>query len=608
MKSLLATFALFLLTPRHVAGSEPDVKTMVPEGGRPSCLSLADFVTAKAPWTNITANSEQRNPLYLGASPRDMVFGHGRGERLSLRRALKRLGEEQAERLLKSLNAERAEFEVWPTQNDDGDQTWAFARWRAQSAHPWHWLDMGLIKDWPDPCDDPAHPVPILPTKYCPWVREDRDKIFKPFLQMASLYDKAIFGDTVWSTQDESRIVAAWMPESRMDEAEALLAQGRHYLAYHIPQPARFNGRPITFQVVAANTSGLEWPKEIRWQEASDIKDLPVPATSPEIDFPSDYEALYMREVKVLGGEAEAVFPISGRRERFIRKNSAQPDHQLNDMVVYLEERYRQTGLKTIRYAFTWKVKTNETWIDISESNLFAIIPGSLKGKANRPVLLADHIDTAFAEDTFETTGQRRSIAGADDNVSATASLLRAAEVLKGQRPLSDVFLTHLTGEEYPGDDLGIRVFLSDHLKGREGWSPTLMELMGDKEDLGGIILMDMIGFRCGGMRDFQINLGDGWEDELIGGMALAAAKKYAAGWNPVVRFRYDAKSYLYNTDGYIYDNHGYPVVLLNEDIWAGNPHYHQSSDVAANLDPGYASAIGKTAIATALYLANTLR
>ena len=125
------------------------------------------------------------------------------------------------------------------------------------------------------------------------------------------------------------------------------------------------------------------------------------------------------------------------------------------------------------------------------------------------------------------------------------------------------------------------------------------------------MVLMDMIGFRPKDTETFQINLGDGWEDQQIGSLALAAAKKYAPRWKPELRTRFDAKNYLYNTDGYIYDNLGYPVVFFNEPITRfnkgdGNPHYHQSTENSAVLDYDYANDIGKAAIATALHLANT--
>ena len=103
----------------------------------------------------------------------------------------------------------------------------------------------------------------------------------------------------------------------------------------------------------------------------------------------------------------------------FQRKSCADPKHQLNDVVDYLEERYRTLGVETIRQRFVWR--------GIPQSNLIAVIRGE---RSDKPILMADHIDTAFAEDVFEKSGERKSVPGADDNATATSALLRAAEVL----------------------------------------------------------------------------------------------------------------------------------------------------------------------------------
>src|SRR5215813_2028280 len=78
---------------------------------------------------------------------------------------------------------------------------------------------------------------------------------------------------------------------------------------------------------------------------------------------------------------------------------------------------------------------------------------------------MADHYDTAYMADHYEPasggTGARLAAAGADDNHSATAALLLAAPILlelsKAGRLGCDVWLVHLTGEEFPSDCLGAR-------------------------------------------------------------------------------------------------------------------------------------------------------
>ena len=98
------------------------------------------------------------------------------------------------------------------------------------------------------------------------------------------------------------------------------------------------------------------------------------------------------------------------------------------------------------------------------ERDLIVIIPGRDRGRA---VIMADHYDTAYMEDLYksrrggQTQGPRLATPGADDNTSATATLLQAApvflELSREGRLRSDIWLIHLTGEEFPADCLGAR-------------------------------------------------------------------------------------------------------------------------------------------------------
>ena len=73
---------------------------------------------------------------------------------------------------------------------------------------------------------------------------------------------------------------------------------------------------------------------------------------------------------------------------------------------------------------------------------------------------MADHYDTAYMEDCYEKdrggSGARLAAAGADDNHSATAALMLGApiflELSRAGRLACDIWLVHLTGEEFPSD------------------------------------------------------------------------------------------------------------------------------------------------------------
>lgn len=155
------------------------------------------------------------------------------------------------------------------------------------------------------------------------------------------------------------------------------------------------------------------------------------------------------------------------------RKNPSQPNNQLLELVQYLTERYTELGVKTVPIPFTWR--------GIAQSDLLAIIPSPSRPAdcaCTLPVVLADHFDTAFCEDIFAKTGQRVSNPGADDNLSGTnakhesiatyffsavTTLLTAAALLVNDSTprCSDIWLLHLTGEEFPADSMGCRYFAS---------------------------------------------------------------------------------------------------------------------------------------------------
>ena len=98
----------------------------------------------------------------------------------------------------------------------------------------------------------------------------------------------------------------------------------------------------------------------------------------------------------------------------------------------------------------------------LEERNLLIAIPGRDRGRA---VIMADHYDTAYMEDRYGYQhgghGPRLAAAGADDNHSATVALMLAApiflEMSRASQLGCDVWLVHLTGEEFPSDCLGAR-------------------------------------------------------------------------------------------------------------------------------------------------------
>jgi hypothetical protein len=297
---------------------------------------------------------------------------------------------------------------------------------------------------------------------------------------------------------------------------------------------------------------------------------------------------------------------------------------------------------------FRWRTDFHFSWSggwlnnqegQAQERDLIVVIPGRDRGQA---VILADHYDTAYMADHYEKEyggdGARLAAAGADDNHSATAAMMLGVpfflQMSRRSELACDVWLVHLTGEEFPADCLGARHLTQALVEG------TLkMRLPGGGErDLSGtrvrgVYVMDMIAHNNDHDRDvFQIAPGSGRDSMWLALQAHLSAELWNAGtekWNRrasrkvagpgkrvphghavpdiarhlalhgEVRPPYDPRSTLYNTDGQIFSDAGVPVVLFMENYDINRTGYHDSHDTMANIDLDYGAALAAIAIET---------
>jgi hypothetical protein len=273
------------------------------------------------------------------------------------------------------------------------------------------------------------------------------------------------------------------------------------------------------------------------------------------------------------------------------------------------------------------------------ERDLLVIIPGRNRSEA---VIMADHYDTAYMEDVYDPSrggsGARLAAAGADDNYSATATLLQAAPIFlqlsKDGRLERDVWLVHLTGEEFPSDCMGAR-HLAQALVQR---TLRLRLSDGGMQDLSnvrvvGVYVLDMIGHnRENDLDDFQISPGKGrasqhlaWHAHMANLLWNVGAKEWnegperrgkgrgirSAGGGQIppiaahlrlqgeVRLNEDPRSSLFNTDGQIFSDCGVPVVLFMENYDINRSGYHDTKDTLENIDLDYGAAVAAIAIET---------
>ncbi|HWG41876.1 MAG TPA: M28 family peptidase [Gemmataceae bacterium] len=295
---------------------------------------------------------------------------------------------------------------------------------------------------------------------------------------------------------------------------------------------------------------------------------------------------------------------------------------------------------------FQWRTDFDFTWMDgwaknqqrlLHERDLLVVIPGRDRSRA---VIMADHYDTAYMLDRYDPeyggTGARLAAAGADDNHSATVALMQAASIfldMSRKRQLGcDVWLIHLTGEEFPADCLGARHLTQLLVEGRlkihlekDRWRDL------SKVRIQGVYVLDMVAHNNDKEPDvFQIAPGTGPRSLWLAEQAHLANEAWNAACERLnqrsgrrglgrgqrspdgshipataahlplsgeVRLPHNPRSTLYNTDGQIFSDAGVPVVLFMENYDIDRTGYHDTHDNMANIDLDYGAAVTAIAI-----------
>ncbi len=202
-----------------------------------------------------------------------------------------------------------------------------------------------------------------------------------------------------------------------------------------------------------------------------------------------------------------------------------------------------------------------------------------------------------------------------------------------------DIWLLHLTGEEFPADCLGARNFCQNivqrtlKMKGRDGRLKDLSPI-----EIKGVLVMDMIAHNRDNARDiFQIAPGKTADSLRLANQARKTCQAWNAnvpGWNESpdrkgcnpgqrtkdvhkippkalhlklegeIRTWEDPESTLYNTDGMIFADTGIPVILFMENYDIDRTGYHDTHDTMENIDLDYGAAVSAIAIETIARLA----
>jgi hypothetical protein len=338
------------------------------------------------------------------------------------------------------------------------------------------------------------------------------------------------------------------------------------------------------------------------------------------------------------------------------KKRSAHPQRDLQALGDYLIKRHQEAisaaGMEGAAFVgelpFKWETDFDFTqyggWLRNQdgqeyERNILVVIPGKNRGEA---VVMGDHYDTAYMEDYYYEErggdGSRIGAHGADDNDSATATLLQGAPIFlklaKEGKLERDVWLIHLTGEEFPSDCMGARVFCQALIE------KTLKLHLDDDRwiDLSqtkvvGALVMDMIGHNRDNARNiFQISPGKSeaslrlayeahlanevWNaktgewNQRSGRQGLGASERSAdpkkipamarhPQLDGEVRTFDNPQSSVFNTDVQIFSDIGAPCILMMEDYDISRTGYHDTHDTVENIDLDYAAALSAICIET---------
>lgn len=324
------------------------------------------------------------------------------------------------------------------------------------------------------------------------------------------------------------------------------------------------------------------------------------------------------------------------------------PDRQLETVGEFLISHYAKliaaagmTGKALVGgMPFRWQTDFDYSWMGgwlknqdgAAERNIVVVIPGKNRGEA---VVMSDHYDTAYMADRYDTgpdgVGARLAACGADDNHSATAAMMLAAPIFlemsrKGQLE-RDIWLVHLTGEEFPADCLGARALIRKLIEG----TLALHQPDGTVTDLSltkvvGLYVSDMIAHNNDRERNiFQISPGNDPQSFRLAEIAADATDVWnesVPAWNAQqerdglppgrrsphgaaipamapflqlsaeVRTPLDPRSTLYNTDGQVFSDAGVPCVLFMENYDICRVGYHDTHDTMANIDLDYGAAV----------------
>lgn len=281
-----------------------------------------------------------------------------------------------------------------------------------------------------------------------------------------------------------------------------------------------------------------------------------------------------LEELKGLSGEQPVT--VGGSSYTFATRFSY-ADEAIQKATQYAYERFSKNEL-TVSY-FNYSMSG-----DPDHRNVIAEQPGSTQPSC--VYILSAHLD-----DTVQGGNPYNYAPGADDNASGSVAVLTAADILSQYTFTCTLRYVLFTGEE----------------QGMYGSAAYADYVSGQGEDLRGVLNLDMIAYNSDTNPVIELHTRHsgttgGSADLVLAQQWVNVVSTYALPlMTEIVK---DAEPY---SDHASFWGNGYPAVLGIEDYDDFNPYYHKNTDVVANCDMDYYTAIVKSALASAAHLAGPL-
>ncbi len=227
---------------------------------------------------------------------------------------------------------------------------------------------------------------------------------------------------------------------------------------------------------------------------------------------------------------------------------------------------FEALGLETTLQPFTMSAPGGGS---IVRHNVIGVWPGG--ARADRLAIVGAHYDSRNA-----SIGSTVNAPGAEDNASGCAGVIELARALLPSQPAQRIVFMCYAGEEQ-----GLRGSLA-HVQSLSGG--------GELERVDLVAIMDMIAFSASPELEALI------ESSAANSDYLARFGAAAASYVPELSVLTSTQPF--GSDHVPYINAGLRAALTIENDWNVYPHYHRSTDVAANLGP-HAQAMGGAILRT---------